>query len=62
MTNHYCLVIVTWPNEPSLPEITRALNRLREPDSPLCGILSNMPGFRYPHLSQWFNLFDRQSR
>ena len=21
-----------------------------------------MPGFRYPHLGQWFNLFDRQSR
>ena len=60
MTNLYGLVIVTQPNDLSLLCITRARNRLREPDSPIYSILSNMTGCRYPHWGRWFNPFDRQ--
>ena len=59
MPNIYGSVIVTRPNDLSLLGNTWTHNLLRELDSTVCGILSNMATYRCPHSGQWSNLFDR---
>lgn len=59
LPNIYGAVIVTQPNDLSLLGITKTLNMLRETQTPVCGLLTNMAGYTCPHCGQVSNPFDR---
>lgn len=59
MENIYGAVIVCQPNDLSVLGITKTLNVLRETETPICGIVANMAGYKCPHCGQLSNPFDR---
>ena len=59
LPNIYGAVIVCQPNDLSVLGITKTLNVLRETETPICGIVANMAGYRCPHCGQISNPFDR---
>jgi len=60
MEGIYGCVIVTQPNDLSLLGITKTLNMLRDKGTPVCGLLTNMAGYRCPHCGDVSNPFDRE--
>lgn len=59
LKNIYGAVIVCQPNDLSILGITKTLNVLLETETPVCGIIANMAGYRCPHCGQVSNPFDR---
>lgn len=60
MEGIYGCVIVTQPNDLSLLGITKTLNMLRDKGIRVCGLLTNMAGYRCPHCGEVSNPFDRE--
>lgn len=58
LTNIYGAVIVCQPNDLSVLGITKTLNMLRENETPICGIVANMAGYRCPNCGHISNPFD----
>jgi len=58
LPNIYGAVIVCQPNDLSVLGITKTLNLLRETETPICGIVANMAGYRCPHCGEISNPFD----
>ena len=58
LPNIYGAVIVCQPNDLSILGISKTLNLLRETETPICGIVANMAGYRCPHCGQISNPFD----
>lgn len=58
MTNIYGAVIVCQPNDLSVLGITKTLNVLRENETPICGVVANMAGYRCPSCGHVSNPFD----
>lgn len=59
LTNVYGAVIVCQPNDLSVLGISKTMNVLRESETPICGIVANMAGYRCPNCGHVSNPFDR---
>ena len=58
LPNIYGAVVVCQPNDLSILGIGKTLNMLREAETPICGIVANMAGYRCPHCGTISNPFD----
>lgn len=58
LSNIYGAIIVCQPNDLSVLGITKTLNVLRESETPICGIVANMAGYRCPQCGFLSNPFD----
>ena len=60
LQNIYGCVIITQPNDLSLLGITKTIDLLRDLQVPVCGLVTNMAGYRCPSCGAVSNPFDRQ--
>ncbi|MBA7713365.1 Iron-sulfur cluster carrier protein [subsurface metagenome] len=59
LPNIYGAIIVCQPNDLSILGIAKTLNVLREAETPIAGLVTNMAGYKCPHCGQISNPFDR---
>ncbi|KKK93673.1 hypothetical protein LCGC14_2690520 [marine sediment metagenome] len=59
LSSIYGCVIVCQPNDLSVLGIAKTINALRETETPIAGLVTNMAGYRCPRCGEVSNPFDR---
>jgi ATP-binding protein involved in chromosome partitioning len=58
LSNIYGAVIICQPNDLAVLAVAKTLNVLRETETPICGVVANMAGYRCPNCGFVSNPFD----